>query len=158
MIRKQTIEDFLNDLASNKPTPGGGSVAAVTAATAAALVEMVANLTKEGKLKDLVGKAEELRIKLLRLADEDAASFDAVMAAYKSKSKPEIKKALLGAIKVPEETKKLSQAVEKLAEIAVARGNKNAVSDASTAIHLAQAAQKSAVENIRINNEFLKKL
>ena len=147
------MKDFLDSLASKNPTPGGGAAAAVAGAMAAALVEMVVNLSKNLELK-----TGNLRTRLLALADEDAKAFDEVMAAYKSKSKVRIKKALLKAIEVPEETKKLSKDVEKLARIAAKRGNKNAVSDAKTAIHLAQAAQKSAEENIKINKKFLTKL
>ncbi|HJY98199.1 MAG TPA: cyclodeaminase/cyclohydrolase family protein [Patescibacteria group bacterium] len=151
MIKDQKIEEFLTDLGSAKPTPGGGATAAITAATAAALVEMVANLTKEEGIKSLVEKARELKDRLLQLADEDVAAFDRVMVAYRSKDKSQIKSALVGATAVPEETKKYALKVEEMARIVEKEGNKNAVSDARTAIYLAQAAQKSAQENIDIN-------
>jgi len=145
------MRDFLEKLASKSPTPGGGAAAAVTGAMAAALVEMVVNLTEGLKLD-----TKNLRGDLLKLADEDCRAFDAVMTAYKSKVK--IKEALQRAIEVPEETKRLAKEVEKLARIAVKKGNKNAISDAKTAIYLAQAAQRGAGENIKINKTLLKKL
>jgi formiminotetrahydrofolate cyclodeaminase len=101
---------------------------------------------------------KNLREDLLKLADEDVKAFDLVMLAYRSKSKPKIKRALLGAIEVPQKTKKLTQEVEKLAKIAAKKGNKNAISDAKTAIYLAQAAQKGAMENIEINKKLLTSL
>ena len=147
------MKDFLEKLASKNSTPGGGAAAAVAGAMGAALVEMVVNLTKNLELR-----TNNLRTKLLKLADEDVVAFDAVMAAYKSKNKFKIKKALLKAIEVPEKTKKLANEVEKLAKIAAKKGNKNALSDANTAIYLAQAAQKGAEENIKINKTSLKRL
>jgi len=152
------MKDFLEKLASKNPTPGGGAAAAVVGAMAAALAEMVCGLTKDDEVKRLAPSLQKYREELLRLADEDVAAFDAVMAAYKSKNKTEIRKALLGATAVPEETMRLSKEVEELAKVVARKGSKNAVSDAKSAIYLAQAAQKSALENVRINRESLKKL
>ncbi len=157
-IKDQKVEEFLEDLASAKPTPGGGAVAALTGATAAALVEMVVNLTRTEEIKNLGTKVRELRKKFLDLADQDVAAFDAVMGAYRSKDKKKIKKGLERAIAVPQQTKELACLVQKLARAMIEKGNKNAVSDAKTAMHLAEAAEKSAEENIRINEESLKKL
>lgn len=150
-IREQKIEEFLNNLASAKPTPGGGAVAALAGAMAASLVEMVVGLTKTNEIKSLRIKARDLRKKLISLADQDVAAFDAVIDAYRSKEKDQIKKALEGAILVPEQTKEFACLVEEIAKVVEEKGNKNAVSDARTAIYLAQAAQKSAQENIDIN-------
>lgn len=158
IIKNQTIEAFLNDLGSMKPTPGGGAAAAVAGALAASLVEMVANLTKDGHINHIGEKAGELREKLLRLADEDVMAFESVMAAYKLQDKEKIKKALNGAIVVPEQTKEYACLVEELAKVAEKEGNKNAISDARTAIYLAQAAVKGAQENIDINNKSLANL
>lgn len=157
-IKDQRIEEFLDDLASAKPTPGGGAVAALAGAEASALVEMVVNLTKGDEVKHIGEKARELRGQLLGLADADVAAFDAVMAAYRSKDKVQIKSALEGAIKIPSETKEFACLVQKLAKVMIEKGNKNAVSDAKTALHLAEAAEKSAEENIGINKEALAKL
>lgn len=156
-IKDQKIESFLQELASKNPTPGGGAVAALTGAVAAALVEMVVNLTKSGPtlLKLRGARAKILRARLLGLADEDVAAFDAVVSAYRTKDKLKIKKALQKAISVPEKTALLSNEVLELAKIVLKKGNKNALSDAKTAIYLAQAAIKSADENIKINKKAL---
>jgi formiminotetrahydrofolate cyclodeaminase len=158
-IKDKKIEDFLEELSSKSPTPGGGAVAALTGAMAASLVEMVLNITKDEELKkENLQKIRKLRLELLKLADEDVAAFDEVMVAYKSKSKPRIKKALGYATVVPAKTKALSKEVERLAGEVVKYGNKNALSDAKTAVLLSRAAQASAEENIKINQQALKKL
>ena len=158
-IKDQNIQDFLEELSSKSPTPGGGAVAALSGAMAASLVEMVLNITKDEQLRTKnLNKGRKLRTELLKLADEDVAAFDEVMAAYKSKSKPRIKKALGYATVVPEKTRTLCEEVERLAGEVVRFGNKNALSDAKTAVLLSRAAQASAEENIKINRQALKKL
>lgn len=148
----------MEDLASKKPTPGGGAAAAIAGAMAAALVEMVCELTRTPEFQNVRSQGREKRLKLLKLSDRDCEAFDAVMAAYKTKDKKKVKKALLGAIRVPEETKRLAVEIERLAKIAIKKGNKNATSDAKTALYLAQAAQKGAEENIKINQEAIAKI
>lgn len=160
LIKDQKIEKFLEEVASSAPTPGGGAVAAVTGALAASLVEMVWNLTKteDHQRAASIGMARALKLKLLELADKDVEAFDLVMAGYRSKNNSKIKDALKKAIEVPSKTKRLSHLIEELAQTVAKIGNKNAVSDAKTAIYLAQAAQNSAQENIEINKKFLAKL
>lgn len=158
-IKDQKIEQFLERLASKNPTPGGGAVAALIGATAASLVVMVCKLTKEdSSVKRITNNANNLKSQLLNLADEDCEAFDEVVAAYKSKNKRKIKKAFQKAIMVPGDTKRLSKKVERLARVVIKRGNKNAESDAKTAVYLAVAAQKSAEENIKINKRAIDKL
>jgi formiminotetrahydrofolate cyclodeaminase len=158
-IKDQKIEKFLEELSGKGATPGGGAAAALCGAMAASLVEMVINLTKSQELKGKdLNKIKKLRVDLLKLADEDVAAFNAVMVAYKSKSKPRIKKALEYATEVPQKTKTLAKEVENLSRKAVKYGNKNALSDAKTALLFSRAAQASAEENIRINKLALKKL
>lgn len=167
-IQEQTISKFLDDLSSSSPTPGGGAVAAAVGAIAASLVEMVANLTVgkrgyedvAGSMQQVARKTKILRQKFLELADEDVKAFNEVMTAYKSKikSKSRIKKALERATEVPMQTAKLAIETEKLAKEIVKAGNKNAISDAKTAGHLAKAAYASAMENVRINKASLASL
>ncbi len=158
-IQNQKIEQFLERLASKNPTPGGGAVAALVGAIAASLVIMVCDLTKKwsGAVR-VANSADILKTQLVNLADDDCGAFDKVIVAYKSKNKSKIKKALQKAIRVPSETKRFSKKVEKLAKIVAEKGNKNAKSDAKTAVYLAVAAQKSAEENIKINKRAIDKL
>ena len=166
MIQKQTLEQFQKELGSKSATPGGGVVAALAGGFAASLIEMVCNLTigKKGyeKVEPSIIKIHksslEFKKRFEKLAEEDKKAFDKVMKAYKSKNKALIKKSLTYATQVPMEVRKLALEVEKLASQVGKIGNKNAKSDAKTAIHLAHAAGKSALENIKINREALKKL
>lgn len=163
MIKDKKISKFLEEVSSKSPTPGGGSVAAITAAMSASLVEMVCNLTigkekykKEEKgLKKTREEALELRIKLTNLADEDSRAFDMVIAAYREKNDQKIKKALKEAVRVPTNVKKLARKVKFLAQKVEGSGNQNAISDAKTAKYLAGAAIQSAEENIKINKKTL---
>ena len=165
-LQEQKIGTFLRDLASNNPTPGGGTVAALTATFSASLIEMVCNLTMNKKAYETVHKrineyyieASRIEGKLTKLADEDARAFGEVMKSYKSKDKSKINKSLKYAIEVPTEVRKLSQVLEKIGYKVSKIGNKNARSDAKTAIYLARAASKSALENIVINKKALAKL
>lgn len=170
-IKNQKLESFLKDLSSKNPTPGGGVVAALSGVIAASLIEMVGNLTvgkkgyesKEGAIRKILKDTEETKKKLLKLLDEDTKAFEKVMEAYRMEKenpsrKEKIKKALNYAIDVPMEVRKLSKDLESYAVKISKIGNKNALSDAATAIHLSQAAQKSALENIKINKESLKSL
>ena len=165
-IKNQKIEEFLNDVASGKPTPGGGAVAAITAATAASLVEMVCSLTigkkkyidVQKRMEIIARHSKEARIELLDLADADTEAFDKVMAAYKTENKDEIKAALYWAIEVPQKVIDIAEEIQ-LAAIEVSKtGNKNAYSDAMSAEYLANASIESAQENIEINKKALASL
>src|SRR6516165_5492326 len=90
MVQDTSLELFLDALASRKPTPSGGSAAAVTGAMGAALVSMVCNLTLgrtqyravEEEPKCVLTKAEELRRDLTKMIETDVRAFEAVMRAY----------------------------------------------------------------------------
>lgn len=165
MINK-TLKQFQIELGSKNPTPGGGVMAALAGSFAASLIEMVCNLTIDKKgyekvQKDIIKihkETIELKKKLSNLAEEDKKAYDKVISAYKSKNKVIIKKSLKYAIEVPMEVRRLSQVVEKLGYRISKIGNKNAHSDAKTAIYLAHAASKSALENVKINKVALVKL
>ena len=165
-IGKQKIIKFMDELSSSSPTPGGGSVAALTGAFSYGLISMVAQLTlgkekykkAEKRLKQVLSESKGSAKKLLLLADKDAEVFDRVIAAYKTKNKKVAKKALENATDVPADVKKLSRRAEVLAKVVARLGNKNALSDAKSAIYLAKAAQKMADENIRINKSALARL
>jgi len=106
-VRKTTIDEWLSDLASDKPAPGGGAAAGVNAAMGAALVSMVCNLTigkpkfaeHEAVMREVLAEAERLRGEALQLAEDDAEAFSGVVAAYKlPKSSDEEKAARTAAI------------------------------------------------------------
>jgi formiminotetrahydrofolate cyclodeaminase len=162
-IKDQKIQEFLDGVAAKTPTPGGGSVAAVTGAMAASLTEMVCNLTignpkypdVQDEMVRIAERASELSGQLLELADRDSEAFEKVMGAYKTKDKAKIKGALLTAVEVPQKTAELCENVRELAEIASRLGNINARSDAVSAEHLAFAGVQAAQENVEINKKSL---
>ena len=173
MFAKMTLEEFLNTLSSNSPTPGGGSVAALSGALAASLVSMVASLTVGKKGHEGYDSLMETTIETMALEqqrmkdlmDADAKAFDEVMASFKlPKSNDEEKKArkekiqesLKKACMIPLET---AEYVVKIAEFArdmVKYGNKNAVSDAKSALELCRACFNMACENVEINLSSIK--
>lgn len=163
---------FLADLANGKPTPGGGSAAAYTAAEAAALVAMVGRVTVgkknyaavESRMWQLIERADSLRQRLTTFVQEDARAFEAYMVALRlPKATPEEKaardesvdRATLQAAMVPHQVASLAMDVLRLALSAVEFGNLNAISDAASAAHLAIAAVRSAGLNVRINQKSL---
>ena len=160
-----SLDEFMGDVAAASPSPGGGTVAAVAGAMAAALAAMVARLTigrkkyaeVDAEFHGLLESAERLRMELRRLGDADAAAYDAVSAAYgvpkeeMQRRREAIQAALLRAIAVPLDTLRAARAVAGLAARAAEAGNRNAASDAGVAALLAGAAARGAAYNVRIN-------
>jgi len=165
---EQRVIDFVAATASKEPTPGGGAIAALTAATGAALAEMVANLTfgKKGyeavqtEMEELQAKAEAIRERMLELSQADADVFNIFMNALGlPKNTDEEKAARTGAIQqaykdaamVPFEIGELANQIFDLAELASRKGNQNLITDGIIAAINARAAVKSAFLNVRIN-------
>lgn len=156
------ITEFVSSIAAGNATPGGGSAAAVVGATGAALVEMLCNLTigreeyadVEADLIEIREDLESRRERLFDLADEDAAAFEAVMAAYKSDDDDRaaaIESASKRATEVPLETAEACLAVVEHAVRVTEVGNENAVTDGGTGALLANAALQAALYNVAIN-------
>lgn len=163
-----TVAQFIAELSSRSPSPGGGSASALAGALAAALAAMVAALTlgkasyKDGEdeLNEVSRKALSLQTRMMYLVDEDAQAFDALLAARrlprdsaeaKGKREAAIQRATRKAAEVPLELARRSIEALKLAEVAVRQGNVNAISDGGVAALLGEAAFRGAVYNIRIN-------
>lgn len=163
---KTSVKLFLDNLASNEPVPGGGTAAAIVGAMAAALVEMVCNLTINKKkyvsfkrrATAIRGEAHAIRYRLMKLANDDSKAFLAVIKAYKKKNIAGIRKALKKAIEIPGMTIVACKRIEIMARELVKKGNKNAVSDAQTAIQLARAAAISARANVVLNKKALSRV
>src|SRR5205085_10657478 len=98
---KMTVQDFIEQLASPSPTPGGGSASALAGAMAAAMVEMACNLTVgrekfrdvEEEMQTVLARARELCQLMLDAVDEDTKSYDAVSEAYKMPRNTDAEKA-----------------------------------------------------------------
>lgn len=158
MIKEQKISDFLTDLASKKPAPGGGSASAMAGAIAAALVVMVCEITigrkkyhlVEESFKKLQKEAQDKLTELTQLIEEDT---EAYLQVVKTKgSQAAVKKAA----EVPLQTARASLSVLKMASYASEYGNQNCRSDAFCAIELAASAIYGALENVRANLPFIK--
>ena len=165
-----TVNAFLDSVADNSPTPGGGSGAALAGALAAALTQMVAGLTAgrkrysdfDAESREILSRAAELRIQLTEAIAEDAAAFDSLMTAYRSKDLDEAAKsqavelAMIHAGEVPLNVACLSHQVAMLGQSMVQHGNANAVTDAAAAVIMAHAAVQTAALNVKINAVDLK--
>lgn len=168
MSNNQTMQAFLDELASAAPTPGGGGAAATVGAMGAALVSMVCNLTVgkekfaevEAQMKDILGQSEALRAQLTQMIELDVAAFDTVMAAYRlPKGSDEEKAARTAAIQqaskeatlVPLAVARACAEVIALCRATAEMGNPNVISDAGVAVLCAQAGLKSAALNVLIN-------
>jgi formiminotetrahydrofolate cyclodeaminase len=165
---KLPLEGFLAALASEAPTPGGGTAAAVAASMGAGLAEMVAALTlskeKYASAHDTVRPigeaARAARSDFLALAREDAEAYDGVIAARRlPKDSPEqkalrqekIDEANRRATEIPMRTARLAvRLLETLPDL-VEQGNPNAASDAGSAALLLEAACEAALLNVGIN-------
>jgi glutamate formiminotransferase/formiminotetrahydrofolate cyclodeaminase len=167
-LASMSIISFLDELSSESPAPGGGSIAALAGSLSASLNSMVANLTfgkKKwdslfNKMIDLSESSQLLKYELLKLVDEDTKSFNKVMDAYKLPKKTNkelehrnytINEAIKYATSIPHKTLKYCHKVMKLSYQAAKYGNPNSVSDAGVACELAYAGARGASLNIYIN-------
>ncbi|WP_303063775.1 cyclodeaminase/cyclohydrolase family protein [Acidaminococcus massiliensis] len=167
-LRKLTVEGFINETASSSPAPGGGSIAALNAASSAALITMVANLTLgkekyaavEEDMKEVAAKAGALKDDFLALIDEDSNAFNKIMAAFKlPKDTDEVQKARSAAIQdatkgaalVPFRVGQKANELFALAEEVITKGNQNAITDGAVAAMNARAAVRGAFLNVKIN-------
>lgn len=168
MIKDDSVQKFLDDLAGKASTPGGGSAAAIMGAMGAALASMVANFTVGKKnyeavqedMEKLLANTETLRARLTDMINADVEVFNKVMAAYgmskdseeeKSERAAAIQSALKEATDVPLECAKLCAEVIRLTEPMAEKGNTNVISDAGVAVLAAYAALRSAALNVYIN-------
>ena len=172
-LTKLSCQEFLEKLASNAPTPGGGGGAAMAGALAVALTSMVGNLTVgkekfaqyEAEVQELLAKAEALRLELLDLVNADAEVFDSFMTCYrlpkntdeeKQARNQAIQNAAKEAAEIPLKIAESCLEVMKLAERMAIIGNPGAITDAAVSAIMARAALRSAVYNVVINLKLIK--
>lgn len=168
MLEKPATQ-FLSELSSNAPVPGGGGASAAVGAFAAALGMMVTNLTigkkkyadYEEEMKTVRDRLEGLRDQLIDLVDGDAVAFEPLSKAYSiPKDDPErdtiMENALYEASVVPMSIMETVLAAAKELEVLVEKGSKLAVSDVGVGILFAQAAIEGASLNVYINTKSMK--
>lgn len=168
MIKDMAIEMYSELLASDEPTIGGGTAAAISGAMGASLVMMVANLSIGKKkyaqhaevFEDVLGKMRDIQQILLDKADEDKASFEAVMQAFRLPKTNEdeinvrnfaIEEATKRATLVPMSVAMWAIEVAKSAIIVIEYGNVNARSDGLVGAQMALTSFISAIYNVKTN-------
>jgi len=167
-LTEKSVNEFLDELASAAPAPGGGSVAALSGALGAALISMVCNLTigrkkyadVEEEMQRILAQSEALREHLAQLLEDDVAAFTRVSEAMKMPRDTEEQKAarqeclqaaLKEATNVPMCVAEACAKVIDLSRPVGEKGNLNAVSDAGVAALAAEAGLRAAALNVLIN-------
>ena len=173
MIEKELMGLWLGTLASKAPVPGGGGASALGGSVAAALGQMVSNLTigkkkyadVEEEVQDLLGKLQALQNEFLDLADQDAKVFAPLAAAYSLPASTEEEKQekarimeenLLAASLVPLQMMEKAAETIELLECLGEKGSRMAVSDVGVAVQFARTALTGAVMNVYINTKSMK--
>lgn len=164
----KTILDFSDELSTDSPAPGGGSVAALCASLSGALSAMVSNLTvgKKGyekvweKAAELAETGQKVKEEALAAIDKDTQAFYEMMDALRLPKKTEeekkirekaVEEATEKAILIPLETLEIAEKAVQLAAEVAEIGNENALSDAGVAAITANSAAKAAYLNVKIN-------
>ena len=142
LLMKESCADFSKLLGSKVTMPGGGAASALVGALGAALCEMAANFTVgnrrytevEDEMKDIVKRAEKLRVRMLELADEDAKAFPELSAAWKLPKDYPNRKAIyeaaaVKACKAPIEMVRCCCEAMDMLEIVMEKGNIMLISD-----------------------------
>lgn len=161
-------QDFINELASKAPTPGGGGASAYCGALATALASMVGNLTVgkktyaavEDEVKEALIQLEEQRNKFVELIDKDAQAFEPLSRAYRlpratseelAHKNKVMQQALVGATEVPLEIMEICAQVITTSKFLAHNGSRLALSDVGVAVLFAKAALKGASLNVYAN-------
>lgn len=168
---QRALGSFCRELASDTPSPGGGTASAAAGAIGASLLAMVCGITAKSKkhakdapaLRRLGRRLQRLSDSLVTLAARDADAYDGVVLAIRrrrNKETPEnargVEAALLSAAEVPMRTAKACVEVLELSRTVAKLGSKSASSDIGVAVLLANAGFNGAAMNVQINIEGLK--
>lgn len=173
MIEKQILGEWVDVLASKAPVPGGGGASALGGALAAALGQMVANLTVgkkryvdvEEEMQQSLFALNIIQMELMALADKDAEVFAPLAEAYgmpadteeqKMEKERIMEERLLAASLVPLKIMEKASTVLDIVELLEQKGSRMAVSDAGVAAQFARAALTGAVMNVFINTKSMK--
>ena len=172
-FRDMPLQNFINTLGNDQPTPGGGSAAAVVTAMGAALLRMYALISARSKkvnpenqalCQEIAMLVQPLYEKALALADKDTEAYDRVVAAFRLPKETEEEKkirrrniveATIQAARVPLDTAETAQNVIEHCHQLKDKGTPFALSDLETAYQLARAGLIGALENVAINLEGL---
>jgi methenyltetrahydrofolate cyclohydrolase len=154
------LDELLDRLASDSPTPGGGSVAALVVAMSAGLLAMAARASREGwaEASGAIAQAESLRSRVTPLAAKDAQAYEAALTAMRAplgataeERDAAIADALAHAAQVPLEIAESAADAAALAATVAERGDEKVRGDAAAAAVLAAAAARAAANLVAIN-------
>lgn len=160
---ERTLRAFSEDLASERPVPGGGSAAAYAGALGASLCAMVARIASKKApepLTEAIRQLDDLRADFLRLVDDDSAAFARVSQAMKMPRgtdeekrirKERLQAGLLGAARVPLEVAKTARRLLDLCESSIPTASSSTVSDIGVGALMAETALRGAALNVMIN-------
>ncbi|MFV0537399.1 MAG: cyclodeaminase/cyclohydrolase family protein [Dysgonomonas sp.] len=168
MLAKLSVKDFLAKTAGSDPVPGGGSVAALNAALASALTEMVANLTigkkkyedKEEMMRRVASSAGNYMASFVRDINADAEAYNKVFEAFKlpkdtdeekAERTKEIQAATKIAAEIPMEVARKALDMMDIIVMVAENGNQNAITDACVSMMTARTAVLAALLNVKIN-------
>ena len=167
-----SVADFTNEVDSNSPAPGGGSVSALASDIGVSLARMMAHLSFEKKkfeqldektkeeLKARFDKLGEIRKELSTLVDKDTESFNEFMKAVKMPKETEeqnklrakaIQEATIFSIEVPYKTASLSLEALRLLDFLIKNGNQNAITDIGVGTLMLSAGMEGAILNVKVN-------
>ncbi len=162
-LASMRVNDFIDELSSDSPAPGGGSVSALAASMAAGLAAMVAVLShtrkgfesKQTDLDRIAVRAQTLKDQLLAAVDADTAAFDQLLEAMrmpKSEARDAaITEATVAATEVPLGVLESCPEVIELC-IEIGRiGLQASLSDAGVGAQMGRAAAAGAYQNVCIN-------
>lgn len=173
MMKQQSIDTFITELASKAPVPGGGGASALGGAVGSALGSMVGNLTL-GKKKyaefepDILVILEKLarnQEELLALMDKDAEAFEPLSRAYSlpkntaeeiAQKEAVLEEALLSASLVPLEIMRKAVEALLLQDELSYKGTRIAISDIAVGVQFLRAALLGASMNVYINTKSMK--
>jgi glutamate formiminotransferase/formiminotetrahydrofolate cyclodeaminase len=162
-LASMSIRDFVDELSSESPAPGGGSVSALAASMAAGLAAMVAVLshTKKGfeskqeQLDRVAVRAQKLKDEMLAAVDNDTAAFDLLLEAFRLPKSPErdaaITEATIGAALVPLSVLEACPGIIELCREIASIGLQASLSDAGVGAQMGRAAAAGAYQNVCIN-------
>lgn len=148
MLADLKIKDFLAETAADSPVSGGGSISALTGAIAAALTEMVANLTVgkkeyadyEGQMRTIAVEASTIRQRLIGYIEKDCEACDReIRGAAKESASISMQVA-----------REIGSVMETIIYVAH-KGNRDSVADACVAMMAARTCVLGALLNVRIN-------
>lgn len=168
MLAKLSVKDFLAKTAGSDPVPGGGSIAALNAALASALTEMVANLTigkkkyedKEELMRRIASSAGNYMASFVRDINADAEAYNKVFEAFKlpkdtdeekAERTKEIQAATKLAAEIPMEVARKALDMMDIIVMVAENGNQNAITDACVSMMTARTAVLAALLNVKIN-------